>query len=470
MSISSPGIGSGIDINSLITGLVSAEGSAKSSLINIKDAKYQAEISAFGSLKAALADFQVAAQSLQDISSFQQRSVSSSDITIFTATADETAVSGDYDVEVVQLAKAHKSISGAAAFSSATDTVGSGTLKLTQNGSSFTITVSATDTLEDVRDAINNAEDNTGVSAVILNVDDGVGGTESKLVISSTKTGLDNTVTLEVDEDGDLIYGEADELDNTGLSRLSDAQMVATAAVDGQIKIDGQLISSSNDTFASAIDGLSITAVSVGAGESLSVSLNESGLEAKVNSFVKSYNELMETVNSLSSYDSETKTAGTLLGDSVLRSVQSSIRNLISSEVDGVDSRVNTLASIGVTTQRDGTFVVDSDKLSTAIEENFDQIGEFFASDNGLANKLDTLIENYVNSAGILDSRTDGLGRRITDLAEQRTALAIRLTSLESRLLAQFTAMDTLVNNLQSQSSFLSQQLASLPGAIDPNK
>ena len=142
----------------------------------------------------------------------------------------------------------------------------------------------------------------------------------------------------------------------------------------------------------------------------------------------------------------------------------------MSSSVSGLTGSFSTLAEIGLTTGDDGKLSLDSAKLSTVLDEDFDQIGELFSASNGIANTLDNAIEQYVSSAGILDTRTDGLQSRVDDITEQREALDRRLISLESRLLAQFTALDTLVSSLTNQSNFLTQQLANLPGSIDPNK
>jgi len=463
MSISSPGIGSGVDVGALVTQLVAAEGAAKSGSLDGKEAEYEADISAYAALKSSLTLFQAAVKDLQDEEDFKVRSASSSDEEIFTATADETAGASQYSVEVVQLAQAHKLITldGFAG----TDLVGAGTLTLTQGIDSFDITVSGTDTLSDVRDAINAATDNSGLTASIINVDDGAGGAEQKLVFTADKTGLDNAITITAADNDGL------NADASGLSRLVNAQLdTPAAALDGQIKVDGQLVSSDNNTFASVITGISITAFSTGAGEKLTVSEDKAAVEAKINKFVANYNGLISTFNALGSYNAGSDSAGILLGDSVLRGVQSSIRQEISSSVSGLSGSFSTLAELGVTTGEDGTLSVNSTKLNKALDSSFDQVGGLFAASNGIANTLDTVIEGYIGSRGIIESRTDGLEVRLDDITDQREALNRRLSSIESRLLQQFSAMDRIVSSLQNQSSFLTQQLANLPGARDPNK
>lgn len=462
MSISSPGIGSGLDIGSLISQLVAAEGSASANRLNLREAEYQGDISAYGSLKGALSLFQTAVQNLQEVSDFQVRSAASSNADIFTATADETADVSQYGIEVVQLAQAHKLITtdGYAA----TDTVGAGVLTLTQGTESFALTISATDTLTEIRDAINSADDNTGIAASIINVDDGVGGTEQKLIFTATSTGLENAITITVDDD------DLNDTDALGLSRLVNANLTEPAvALDGQIKVDNQLISSNNNTFIGVIDGITISAKSVGAGETLAISQDKVSVTSKINVFIANYNGLVDTFNALGSYDATTETGGILIGDATLRGVQNSIRREISSSISGLTGSFSTLAELGITTDDKGKLSVDNDRLNNALDSNFDEVGVLFAASNGLANTLDTVIEGYIGSTGIIESRTEGLQTSIDTITEQREALNRRLESLGSRLLAQFSAMDALVSSLRNQSSFLTEQLANLPGAFSRN-
>lgn len=463
MSISSPGIGSGLDISSLITQLVSAEGSATANRLNLREAEYQGDISAYGSLKGALSLFQTAVQGLQDVADFQVRSATSSDSDIFTATADETADVSQYGIEVVQLAQAHKLITTDGYAS--TEAIGGGTLTFAQGSDSFSLTISATDTLEDVRDAVNAATDNSGVAASIINVDDGNNGTEQKLVFTATFSGVINEITITVDDDDN---GDTDAL---GLSRLVNSNLnQPAAALDAQIKVDEQLISSATDTFTDVIDGLTINAIAVGAGEKLTVSQSSTAVTSKINSFITNYNGLVDTFNALGSYDSTTEAAGILLGDSTLRGVQNSIRREISSSVSGLSGAFSTLAELGITTDDKGKLSLDTEKLNDALDASFDEVGEIFAASNGIGNTLDNIIKSYIGSGGIIENRTDGLQTSIDDIADQRDALNRRLESLGSRLLSQFSAMDALVSTLQNQSNFLTQQLANLPGVYKPNQ
>lgn len=466
MAISSLGIGSGLDIGSLIGQLITAEGEPTLKRLQSKEASYLAEISAFGSLKGALSSFQSSLGGLKDASDYQGRAAYSTDSEVFTASAGNTAAESQYGIEVVQLAQAQKLISKDGYFSSALDTVGEGTLTFTQDGNSFDITVEANDTLNDVRDAINNATDNTGLTAAIINVDDGGGGTESKLVFTASNTGLDNAITITAVDDGD-----GNHTDAIGLSRLVNANLdEPVVAKDGQIKVDEQLISSDNDVFSGVIEGVTINAVAVGAGEKLTVELDKQAVTDKIGSFISAYNNLVSTFDALASYDADTQTGGILQGDYTIRSIQNAVRGAINTGFAGVSSAFSSLAEIGITTNENGRYELDQSKLDSIMNSNFDDIAGLFAGDNGLATRLDNLIDNYTQSNGLIDSRTSGLQLGINDIELEREQLESRLTSLESRLIEKFTAMDTIVSTLQNQSNFLTQQLANLPGAYKVNR
>ncbi|MFI9653574.1 flagellar filament capping protein FliD [Guyparkeria sp. GHLCS8-2] len=459
MAITSTGIGSGIDVGGIVSQLVAAEGRPAQNRLDRREAEAQATISALGSLKSVLNEFKASLAGLTDLDAFQARKATSGDSSVFTATADQTASAGSYQIEVERLAQGQKLRSGD--FADADTAVGTGTLTIGTGGNSFDIAVDAgNNTLAGIRDAINASPDNTGVTATTVNVDDGAGGTVSRLILTSDETGKANEITVStVDDDGNNI-------DAAGLSQLASGNLTQLqAAEDSLIRIDGQAVTRSSNTIDDAIDGvtLSLKNAEVGSTNTLDVALNTGAVKAKVNAFVKSYNELINTTNQLQAYDSETGRAGPLQGDSTLRTVMNQLRREVGGSVEGVAGAFQSLGAIGVETQRDGTLAVDDGKLNDAIDADFASIGEMFASENGVANKLDDLLDGYVGFNGILSSRTDSLNNRIDGINDDRESLSRRLQSLESRLLDQFNAMDAAVGQLQSTGNYLSQQLNNLP-------
>lgn len=453
MAITSAGIGSGLDIESLVNQLVAAEGQPAVNRLNSREATYQSELSAFGALKSALTAFQDAVKNLQDPEDFLGRSASSSNTDLFSATATSSAVAGSYQIEIEQLAQAAKVSTSAGDFSSRDDIVGTGSLTISLGSDSFTVDVDGTNnTLEGLMNAINNASDNPGVTATIISTDNG-----TNLILSSDEVGSSNSITTTaVDDNG------ADGFD---LARLNAAENNANsqAAQDAIIYVDNQIVTRSSNSFSDVIEGVTFNLEKAEAGtlETLSITRDQGSVEEKINSFISAYNALVDTTSQLSSYNAETGAAGALLGDSALRGIQSTIRQTITSAVSGLD--FGTLAEIGVTTNDSNKLTLDSDKLNEVLSSDFGAVADLFASENGLANQLEGVLERYAGDDGILDGRTEGLQSRIDSIGDDRERLGRRLEALEARYRAQFTAMDVLVGQLSSIGNFLTQQLANVP-------
>jgi len=455
MAITTSGVGSGIDIESLVTQLIAAEGEPATTRINKKEATWQADLSAYGSLKSALSTFQTAVKALNDPADFLKRTSTSSNTEVFSATADQTAVPGKYSIEVLQLAESAKSRSGN--FTSADEVVGTGSLAISLGAKTFNITVdNENNTLAGLRDAINAASDNPGLTASIINVDGG-----SRLVLTSDKLGAANTIAITANDD------DGQPTDNAGLSRLATVNLTTIqAAQDAIINVDDQPVTRDSNTFSDVITGVKFTLDSAlpGTVESLSIGLDKGALIKNVNTFVSAYNSLADTMANLSSFNAETGAAGTLLGDSALRSVQNQIRQTMTSAVSGLG--YDSLVAIGITTDDTGHLKVDSAKLDTVMTADYTAVSQLFASENGLAKSLDKVLERYISSDGILTARQDGLQSNIDSLDDDREQLNRRLASLDARYRAQFSAMDILVAQLQSLGDYMTQQLASLP---EPN-
>ena len=452
MAITAGGLGSGLDIGSLVAQLVAAEGQPAVFRLDTKEARLQADLSSIGILKSALSEFQDIVKELNDPDTFLARRAQTSDVDLFTASADTSAVASSYDIEVVQLAESAKVGSGD--FSAATDVVGTGTLDISLGASSFQVTVDTNNqTLEGIRDAINAASDNPGIAASIVNVDSG-----TRLVLSSEKTGSTNTIAIAVTDD------DSNNADTAGLSQLATANLTTLkTAQDAIINLDQQQVTRDSNSFSDVITGvtLNLKSADVGTTGTLTIALNTTSVESKVNSFVEAYNSLADTMKSLGAYNAETGLSGGLQGDSSLRSVQNQIRQTLTNSVPGLD--FGTLSEIGITTDANGHLTMDEEKFDSILSTDFSTVSELFASENGLANSLEALIDGYIGSNGTLGSRTESLQSRIESIDDDRERLDARLTALESRYTAQFTAMDILVGQLQGIGNSLTGQLAGLP-------
>jgi flagellar hook-associated protein 2 len=466
--ISVPGVGSGLDIDSIVTGLVSAEGDAKTLLLANQRSDVEFEISAFGGLKNILSsNLAPSLTFLKSSSNFESNTLTSADTSVFTATSDSGSIPpGVFGVEVRNIAEAHKLIT--TGFTDEDTVVGTGTLTISTGNDSFAVTIdSSNETLAGIRNAINNATDNTGVSATIINVDDGMGGTESKLILSSNSTGTDNAISITVDDD------DAGDTDGSGLSSFyydtSDGttpeQLTeVNAAIDAEVYIDGQRISSSLNTVTDVIDGVTINLLKADSGNvhDLTVARDTDTIRNNILSFVSNYNTLVNYINDVTFYDPSQGDSGVLLGDSTLRTLSNQVRLQINDSVDGTNSSINTLVDLGITTNDDNTLSVDNNQLNTLLSTNMSDVADFFSSDDGIATRLDSVINEYVKTNGLLDNKTDGLNETIEDINNDLTDLEASMQSLEDRLLAQFTALDILVSQLNNTSSFLTQQFEAI--------
>ena len=459
-SISSTGIGSGLDIAGIVQSLVAAEGQPVETRIAQQEARAQAKLSAFGGLKAALAEFRDKLEIMKTADRFLVRKAISGNEAAFTVTAGTDATPANYSIEVVQLAQSQRLTSGA--FADSTAAVGTGTLTLSVGSATADVEISAeNNSLTGIRDAINAATDNPGVSATIVNADSG-----SYLILTADDTGAEQQITVtQTGGDGGLAALEYDP--GNGLTSLTES----VAAQDALIRIDGLDVRSDSNVFAGAVQGVTITAAAEtgGATESLSVVNDTDATKQLVADFVESYNALIDVVDAITDYNAETEIAAPLIGDSTVRGIRDQIRRELSTAVKQIDADFSMLGEVGVEVQLDGKLSVNDDRLSTVLSEDFAKFGDLFSTTDGFGVRLFDLAEGYLDSDGIIETRSKGIETTIEGLADERDSLNERLASFESRLLRQFNALDSLLAQLQSTSNFLTQQLANLPTPQGPN-
>ncbi|WP_440875611.1 flagellar filament capping protein FliD [Thalassotalea sp. PLHSN55] len=468
-SISFPGLGSGLQVSEIVSAIVGAERAPFESRLNQQAGKITTDISAVGALKSALEDVSNSITSLGDSDNYQTRTASGSD-DFLSLTASKDAQVGNYAVQVDALAASHKLSS--ASIDSA-EAIGEGTLTFNSGSNNFDIAVSNTDTLSDIRDAINDSVDNESVLATIITDDTG-----EHLVLTSKETGVANAITITVDD-----VSDGNDTDNLGLSRLAyDPAALPTAitnltqvqaATDAQITIDNTItITSTTNEFKDVIDGIDITAKKVhdidDDDSQIAISENNNNIAAGLNTFIKSYNELLELSNSLGSVGDAG--VGPLAGDSLLRGVMSKLRNELSEAFDSGNGETLTLSQLGVTGDRYGVLSLDSEILNDAIDNDVDAVQNFFVgvSDDGdgFAGGLDNLLGFYTESDGIIQGRLDSKEDQLDRLDEDRETFTRKMESLEARLYAQYNAMDLLVAGLNSTSTYLMAQLENMPGVV----
>jgi flagellar hook-associated protein 2 len=455
-TLSASGIGSGLDINSLVSQLVAADRAGPDAQISRRKTDATTQISGLAAVKSALSVFQTAISTLKGKDALNPRSTTTSDDKILTATAANGAATGSYNVEVVALAQAQQ-LSSIAFAGGSTSVVGTGTLTIGQGSGSFTVTVdSSNDTLAGIRDAINGAAGNTGVQATLIQETNG-----AHLVLTSAKAGAANAITVsQSGGDGGLAQIAYDPAHS--ITNLS----VVQAAQDSHIRVAGYDHYSPTNSVSDSIDGvtLNLVAAAVGTTVAVGVTLDGESIKTQVQSFVTAYNKLQGTLSNLDSYDSSTQTAGAMFGDSMLRGIEDQLRQDLSKSVSGLSGSFSSLASIGVTKQIDGTLALDATKLDAAVTQNSSAVASLFGSSDGVATTLFSHIDLLLRSSGPLDSRNQTLQQTLKDIQNDSDTLDARMQTIQAQYLKQFTALDTLLSQLQTTSNYLTTALANLPG------
>ena len=368
---------------------------------------------------------------------------------------------GSYEIEVEQLAAAHKLQSAPAAYANATTPVGTGTLHITTGGQNFDVVINSTNnTLAGIAAAINASAAGAKVQATVLTA-----AGEARLTIAARTVGAANAITItQTDGDGGLA-GLVYPPSGGGLTQVQ-------AALDARAVIDGLTVTSATNTLSGAIAGVDVTLKATNTDDAttqITVGYNRTAARQTIDQLVKSYNEVVDAIKSVSSYNAETKQGGPLFGDAGVRNLVSQLRRELTANVSGLTGPFDMLADIGISADLSGKLSVDGADLDAAFNSNFDAVGGLFATNQvGVAVKLDALLAPYLDSEGVLDARTSGLKTSIADIGERREALNERLAALQKRYTREFNSLDTLMSQLQGTSNFLNQQLSRLPGWTTP--
>lgn len=444
--ISSPGIGSGLDVNTIVDQLLQIERLPIFQL-EARRAENDIKISALGQLSADLSTLQSSVNTLASASSFSEFTATSSNTAVFTATATTGAAVAEYDINITNLAVAHRLNS--AAFTDENTDVGTGTLTISTGTDSFAVTIDTNnDTVAQIRDAINSASDNTGVTASIVTADDG-----ARLIFTADKSGTANKIEIIVSNDGD-----GNNTDNAGLSRLlyedggSNNRLVQLdAAENATLTIDGFAVTSSSNSITTAITGVTVNLLSESTG-TLNISASYNTVRSVLSSMAERYNTLMDNIGILRD--------GSLSNESFLISLESQLSNVFANQYTGLGGNLTSVFDIGLSFDKEGVLTFDSSKFDTAIAADADAVAELFTqATTGFGPGMNAVIDRYLGTTGIIQGKTDAVNTNSTFLDERITSLNDRLIRTEERLLRQFTALDGLVAQLNATSTFLDQQL-----------
>lgn len=432
MAIVSGGIGSGLDVNGIVSQLMALE-RRPLNLLESKKQTFNNQLSAFGRIKSDLDAFRSALSALKSTASFDVFKASSSDDKIVTASAGSSATSGPHTINVQALAKAQIQVATTGYASTSTALGLSGDLSFSFGTSNFSVTVGAADSLSSIQAAINAATGNTGVTASILN--DGT-ATGNRLVLTAKNSGVGNSVTV----GGTLAAGFA----------FANTVPAANAVID----VDGVIgIQKSSNSITDVVPGITLELKSGGAA-TISVSRNNDAITEKVTAFVDAYNKLATTIGDLR------KKGGVLEADGASRSLLAELQGEFNTAVAVSGGAYSYLSQVGVSFGKDGKLSVNKTELSTALDTNLSSVVALFSdTTQGVASRLYNRANGMLQSDGLIDSREDGLNDRIRFANDSIDQVKVRLENVEKRLRAQFAALDTLVGSLQQTSSFLSSQL-----------
>ncbi|MBH9552753.1 flagellar filament capping protein FliD [Inhella gelatinilytica] len=477
-SITSAGIGSGLDVESLISKLVSVERAPIQQLQKRTDG-LKTQLSAYGKLQSSLSALRDAASKLTRADTFGAVSTSSTNAAAVSASAVNGTAAGSYGVTVTRLAAAQSLASAAQPTGSSTGTgtitIDFGTYTTNNLGevnfdadparTSLVIPViSGDDQLDKVRDKINAMK--LGIVASVVTDANG-----SRLVMRGVDPGAANAFRVTVaDDDGNSTDGtglSAFAYDRSTLSPVNTGSIKQTA-VNAQATIEGVDIESASNTISSAIEGVSFTLSKTSADPiTITVGQDKAAIKKAVTDFAAAYNDTLKLLRDQSRYDAATKTAGPLQGDSTVVSLINQMRNLAGS-TSTLGGTLTRFAEIGLDPSSDGSLKVNDTKLDAAVAKATDLKALLSGEDagnsanNGLALRLREMADALLSTDGRLTNRQKGLQDRISTNDKRETELERRVALAERRLRAQYTALDGSMSRMQGVSSYLNQQLSKL--------
>lgn len=443
-------IGSGLDIPTIVSQLVAAERAPAAKRINTQGTEATAKLSALGSIKSSLSGLQSALDALTkgaDAPGFKtsvpDKSGFSASIITEAGTGKSQAVPGKYEVEVVSLAQAQKLSSGAYA---ADAVVGDGMLSIAWgDDESLDVAIPAGSTLKQVAAAINSAASGKGVNATVITANDG-----QHLVFNAVEVGKDGALTITASGG------------NGGLSTLNwdgtaGGLTQSAAATNAVVRVDGFEREASSNSISDLIPGvtLKLDKAEEGITRTLTVSHDNGPLKIDLQAFVSAYNASHSLLKNSSAYNAEKDQPSILTGDALVRSLQQQLRSQLS-------ANVSELKELGLTINKDGTLALDASTFDKAMAENPAAAASLLGKDGKLSGNMGTLLKSNLDSTGTLTQRTDALNKQIKRLEKDLDSLDLRMEKVSARYTAQFTAMDSLVAQMQSTSNYLSQQLSAL--------
>ena len=460
-SISSPGIGSGLDIGGIVTKLVALE---RQPLVQLQKASssMQSRLSLYGQVKSQLSTLEDAASKLGSADGWTGMTVSSSNPAAISATAVSGSAAASFSVEVTRLASRQVSVVAPATAGAA---LGSGQLTLQQGswatgvfvsagGPAVNITIDSGNTLAAIAGKINSA--GAGVEAMVVQAAEG-----ERLVLRSTQTGAASGFDVSLKSTG------SDEGQGTtpytGLSFT--APSAAQQAQDARFVVDGLVFTSASNKVTNALPGVSLQLTQVTTTPvEIKLAQDKEAVKKNIQALVDAYNTVNSTLANAMKYNADTKSAAPLQGDSTATGLQNAMRGLMRAELAG--QPFVRLQDLGISLQLNGSLVVNSSKLDAALDKPAD-LKQFFATSTagqprGLVLQVADFVKGALASDGRVTVRTDALQAGIKRNSSDQERVNVRAERTQARLYEVYNAMDSKVGKLNAISSYVSQQLSSL--------
>jgi flagellar hook-associated protein 2 len=463
MAISSTGIGSGLDVNSIVSQLVALEKQPLKALQS-RATGLQSQLSTLGKIQSQVSTLATAAGKLGSVLTWKGTTSSSSNTTALTVTSASTATPAAFSLEISQLAKAQSLAIPAGLTDPALPDVGTqfgtGTLTI-QVGSNAAVNVEidpGKGSLSEIAAAINGSA--AGVSATVLR--DGTG--KENLLLRAKDTGAAGTFTIAVTDD------DGNSADTTGLSRLNfqpgnQLMQQTQAAQNLQGTVNGIAVTSSKNTLTDTVPGITISALQVTtAPVTVEVTRDNSVVTKAMQDFVTAYNDLNTLLKESTKYDAATKVAGVFQGDTATNNLARALSGLVSAPFN-TGSTFTGLSQVGLTAKLGGALELNSSKFTEALAdpENLQKLfANFGGTDatNGFGLRMRDFSNGLLAATGTVTSKNDALKRAIDNNQKDQDKVTDRATLAEARLRKQYSALDSKMASLSALNTYVTQQVA----------
>lgn len=466
MAISSTGIGSGLDVTSIISQLSAIEKQPLKALQS-KASLLQTQLSTIGQIQSQVSALQSAATKLGSVLDWKGITATSSNTAALTVAATTVASPTTFSVDVTALAKAQSLAMptgvGDPALPTSTEQLGYGTLSV-QVGSKTAVTVTIADgegTLAQIAAKI-NATTGIGVTATVMN--DGSG--KQNILIRSNSTGTDGAFTITATEGTGGSISVPSNLSRLSYTTGSYTMNATQAAQNAAATVNGVAVSSQTNVFKDVLPGVTLTAVQLTTQPvGVTVARDTAAITKNLQDFATAYNALNATLSEATKYDSATGLAGPLQGDSVTTGLGNALRRLVSSTMGGTGSTYTLAANVGITAALGGALSIDTAKFSAAMTADPDNLQKFFtafngsSSSNGFGLRVKDFASGLLAATGSVSNKTSAIQQSLQRNATEQNRINSKATLFEERLKKQYAALDTKMAGLTALNSYVAQQV-----------